>query len=93
MTLQELYFADMKDLQAIRLTCTECRASLSIPPVEPVEVPRDCPFCTKPWFAHDSLDVQHLRNFMRSIDALRQRIKSVRCDIHIELPSQREAKT
>jgi hypothetical protein len=84
MTFQERILAELKDIEAVRLTC-RCGASLNIPVLEREYVPEACPYCKEAWFGRGTSDHKFLTWLLQAIIGLKNRGQEVFCQIHLEL--------
>jgi hypothetical protein len=89
MAIRKHSLLEINDLLSIRLSCDECRASLSIPISEKARTPVNCPNCGMEWFKGVNGIGEH-----QLIDAVIQRFvkmkgsttKAVKIQIEIEQP-------
>lgn len=85
MVWEERFYAEPKDVLAIRIVCTECEASLSFPFGATNYVPERCPYCPSQWFSKGSMDLQKVNRLIDGIKGLRERGNDSLCKIAMEL--------
>jgi len=85
MTIYTQYLADIEDILAIRLTCSECLGSVAIPVAQHKRVQGKCPNCHKDWFLEDSVELGTIETFLKDCAALGKRKPTARCQIQLEL--------
>jgi hypothetical protein len=86
MVWEERFYAEPKDISAIRLTCKECQSSTAIPIGTREYVPESCAYCKTQWFDKASTDFQLVGWLLQGLSGLKQRKAGAACGIHLELP-------
>jgi hypothetical protein len=85
MTPNKRYLLDMSDLLSVRLTCHNCKASLSIPISHRQSIPDTCPHCSAAWLMRSSSDHVALAQFIEGLSVLQSRGKETVCQIQTEI--------
>jgi hypothetical protein len=86
MVWEERYLAEPNDVLSIRIVCTKCGGSTSIPFGEKDYVPEACSYCHQQWFGRGSIDLNKVNRFIDGIRGLRERGDDAGCRICMELP-------
>jgi DNA-directed RNA polymerase subunit RPC12/RpoP len=100
MTVQAKKFIAPGDVAAMRIDCTRCGASLSIPISGSIRIDRlyGCPNCNEPWLklpSGASLDLE-VRNCVAALNELAQRLKHKEYggfNLHLEVRDETQALT
>ena len=85
MTVKTQYLAELKDVLAIRLTCSKCSGSIVLPMSDQTHIQEKCPNCRESWLPADSIDLAILADFIKCCTALGNRKPEARCRIHLEM--------
>jgi hypothetical protein len=90
MTIKKRYYAEMKDILAIRFTCKKCHTAISIKPaLEPYEDAfYRCHNCGDNWFPLDGQDVKATTAFISGLANISKRASELRCLMHYEFEQQ-----
>jgi len=94
MAIRKHSLIEINDLLSIRLSCDDCRASLSIPISDKARTPLNCPNCGMEWFKSvDGMDEQQLVNtvIQRFVKLKAGTTKAVKIQIEIEQPDSPHA--
>lgn len=84
MTVTKRYLAEPTDVIAIRVVCTKCSGSVSIPPNESSNISERCPTCGSRYLPDNGLDYKLVLQLLRTLVALRDRSKAADCKVHFE---------
>ena len=80
------YYADMKDILAVRFTCKKCKTAFSVKPSEACgESYYRCHNCRDNWFGLDGEDVQAASALIRVLLHINSRANELPCSIQFEL--------
>ncbi len=84
MTFSKRYYAKPADVLSVRLSCTKCKASISLPVEERAHGLEYCPHCRCDWFPDGSIDLQVLVALIRALASLRNRKAEAPCSVEME---------
>jgi ribosomal protein S27AE len=76
---------DMKHVSAIRLECTKCQASVSIPPKDPWHLREQCPNCGTAWLSSNSTEYEVVESLLKTATELGVARKDAPCKIQLEV--------
>ena len=88
MTIRTQYLAELKDILAIRLTCSKCSGSIVLPMSDHTHIQEICPNCRQLWFLSDSTDLAILTGLLKACVALGNRNTEALWRIHLEMNAQ-----
>lgn len=88
MTIKTQYLAELKDVLAIRLTCSKCDGFVGLPMAGRTHITELCPNCRQSWFLPDSTDLVVLEQLLRACVSLGDKNATAPCRIQLELNIQ-----
>jgi hypothetical protein len=84
MTVTKTYRAEMSDVVAIRLVCSSCHASVSIPPNDQWNLREHCPNCPVDWLPRQAIEYALVHDLIKPVVALRGLKKEAACRVSLE---------